>query len=67
MRDDYIQGILFSRSDRIDLRIMSRSERNMYKMLTTKNTLRDWSTRPMQRSSVTAAAPGTIITPRVQG
>lgn len=43
MRDDYIQGILFSRTSHIDLRRMSTSERATYKMLATKNSLKNWS------------------------
>lgn len=46
MRDDYIQGIMFSRSNLVDLRRMSRSERMMYKMLATRQALRSWSVKP---------------------
>ena len=40
-RDDFIQGIIFSRTNLVDLRRMSRSERLMYKVL---------SNRPKARS-----------------
>jgi hypothetical protein len=46
MRDDFIQGIMFSRSNVVDLRRMSRSERVMYKMLATKHALRSWKAKP---------------------
>lgn len=46
MRDDFIQGIIFSRSNLVDLRRMSRSERMMYKMLATKRALSTWSVKP---------------------
>ncbi len=50
MRDDFIQGIMFSRSNLVDLRRMSRSERMMYKMLATKRALRSWSVKPNAKS-----------------
>lgn len=46
MHDDLIQGIMFSRSNHVDLRRMSRSERVMYKMLATKHALRSWKVKP---------------------
>ncbi|HEY1063785.1 MAG TPA: hypothetical protein VGE30_00630 [Candidatus Saccharimonadales bacterium] len=49
MHDDFIQGIIFSRSTMVDLRRMSRSERMMYKMLATKRMLRTWSVKPAHR------------------
>jgi hypothetical protein len=51
MHDDFIQGIMFSRSNLVDLRRMSRSERLMYKMLATKHALRSWKVKPAGRTS----------------
>ena len=51
MRDDFIQGIMFSRSDLVDLRRMTRSERMMYKMLATKNALRSWAVKPAKTTT----------------
>ena len=63
-RDDYIQGIMFSRTGHIDLRRMSHSERNTYKMLATKNTLRDWTS---QHSMIQPAdKPLTTLKPRTK-
>ena len=67
MRDDYIQGILFSRSDLVDLRRMNASDRRMYKMLATKNTLRDWSTRKTTHTLIAQQLePGRVIKPLIQ-
>lgn len=57
MRDDFIQGIMFSRSNLVDLRRMSRSERMMYKMLATKRALRGWSTKPAVEHTTVSGAP----------
>ena len=58
MRDDLIQGIVFSRSEVVDLRRLSRRERMVFKMLATKNSLKH----------LKAAAPGKplarVMTPR---
>ena len=55
MRDDFIQGIMFSRSNLVDLRRMSRSERMMYKMLATKRALSTWSVKPSHLNDSGAA------------
>ena len=44
MRDDLIQGIVFSRSELVDLRRLSRRERMIFKMLATKISLRHLTT-----------------------
>ena len=48
MRDDLIQGIVFSRSELVDLRRLSRRERMVFKMLATTKSIRQitTSTRP---------------------
>lgn len=51
MRDDFIQGIMFSRSELVDLRRITRSERMMYKMLATKKALRTWSVKPAKSTT----------------
>lgn len=67
MRDDYIQGILFSRSDLVDLRRMNASDRRMFKMLAAKKTMRDWSTVKLPLAGQTSQLkPGHVIRPLVQ-
>jgi len=44
MRDDLIQGIVFSRSEVVNLRRLSRRERMVFKMLATKKSIRQITT-----------------------
>jgi hypothetical protein len=63
MRDDFIQGIIFSRSNLVDLRRMTRSERTMYKLLATKRTLRDWSSQQAKHMPYRRTAPSNSLLP----
>jgi hypothetical protein len=58
MRDDLIQGITFSRSEMIDLRRLSRRERMIFKMLATKKSLQQLTTRP---TSIISTTPRTFV------
>lgn len=71
MQDDFIQGIMFSRSSHMDLKKMSESERNLYKILALSHSprgsrLRGPRVKPLKRgSSIKVGMPLDTVAPQI--